>query len=58
MFGFESVRAIKCYIKEGFSDLVDIGTNSLGEFQSVVDDALVVIVWFPQSLEILVYVGG
>ena len=58
MFGFESVRAIKCYIKEGFSDLVDVGTNSLGEFQSVVDDALVVIVWFPQGLEILVYVGG
>ena len=58
MFGFESVRAIKCYVKEGLSDLVDVGTNSLGEFQSVVDDALVVIVWFPQGLEILVYVGG
>ena len=58
MVGFESVRAIKGYIKEGLSDLVDVGTNSLGEFQSVVDDALVVIVWFPQGLEILVYVGG
>ena len=58
MFGYESVRAIKCYIKEGFSDLVDIGTNSFGEFQGIVDNALFVIVWLPQGLEVLVYVCG
>ena len=58
MFGFESVRAIKCYIKEGFSDLIDVGANYFGEFQGIVDNALFVIVWFSQGLEVVFYVSG